>query len=488
MIGASYTNFDTDSWATSFYGYLDGQLDAFDAGNTWNATSGNMTRDVTESYFGRLNYDYDGRYFFQFTDRYDGSSRLGPETRWMNFPSAEVGWRIDKEEFFNIGFINFLKLRGSYGTMGMQNVDLYSYNRSVMTGEDYSFGGVTNAGAAMLNDAYPYIKWERTTTGNIGLDVNVLHSKLAMTLDVYRRTTSGMLRKKDIPAQVGGLGGPKKNVGNMLNKGIELTAQYTDKFGDISLNVYGNVALNHNEITSLDGETAIASDGTILKAGYPIDAFYILEADGLFQTEDEVKNHAYQGPRTAPGYIKFKDQNDDGIINADDRIVVNTSAQSPKVNYAFGFTVGYKGISLTSAFQGVAGIKALPTANLIFPFNNGANATKNWLTDAWTPENPDAKLPIVTTSTGSVDNYQRSTFWLRDVSYLRLRNIQLAYALPDKLISKAKIKKVSVFVNAQNLLTFSPFKEFDPESITNQTNLYTYPMLKTFNGGINVTF
>jgi hypothetical protein len=201
-----------------------------------------------------------------------------------------------------------------------------------------------------------------------------------------------------------------------------------------------------------------------------------------------VKNWAYQGPKTKPGYIKFKDQNGDGIINGDDRVLINTSSQTPKWNYAFGFTVNYKGISLNTAFQGVGGIKALPTANLIFPFNNGANATKNWLTDAWTPENPDAKLPIVTTSTGNVDNFQRSTFWLRDVSYLRMRNIQLAYALPQRWLDKAKIKKVSVFINGENLLTFSPFKEFDPESIMDQTDLYTYPMLKTFNGGINVTF
>jgi hypothetical protein len=372
--------------------------------------------------------------------------------------------------------------------MGIQSVDLYSYNRAVRLGEDYSFGGALNSGAAMLADADPRLKWEKTNNANFGIDANILKSRLALSIDLYDKRTNGMLRTKNIPSQVGGLAGPKRNVGSMLNQGIELTAQYTDKIGEVNLNVYANGAYNYNEVTSLGGDIVYGSDGTILKEGLPVDAFYILEAEGIFQSDDEVKNHADQGPKTRAGYIKYKDQNNDGIINGDDRVYVNTSAQVPKFNYAFGFTVGYKGISLTTAWQGTAGIKALPTANLIFPFNNGANATKNWLTDAWTPENPDAKLPIVTTSTVGADNYQRSTFWLRDVSYLRMRNLQLAYALPEKLISKAKIKRVSVFVNAENLLTISPFKEFDPESIINLTNLYTYPMLKTFNGGINVTF
>ncbi|WP_147323546.1 SusC/RagA family TonB-linked outer membrane protein [Chitinophaga silvatica] len=493
MIGASYNNFATDTWATSYYGYLDGTLDAFDAGNTWNATSGKPTADVLESYFGRFNYDYDGRYFFQFTDRSDGSSRLGINTRWMNFPSAEVGWRVDKEAFFNSDFVTFLKLRSSYGAMGMQNIDLYSYTRTVKPGQDYSFNGTINSGAAMLTDADPNMRWERTVTANIGVDVNIFKNKIALSLDAYHRNTIGMLRQINIPAQVGGLGGPIKNLGGMINKGIEFTAQYNDKIGNVSLTLYGNAAYNYNEVTKLGDEVIYFSDGTILKQGYPVNAFYILESEGLFQSADEVANHAYQSPKTIPGYIKYKDQptkdnKPDGIINGDDRVAIKSSSLIPKFNYAFGFTVGYKGFALSTAFQGVAGIKALPTANLIFPFNNGANATKEWLTDAWTPENPNAKLPIVTTSTLGVDNYQRSTFWLRDVSYLRMRNIQLGYALPEKLVSRAKIQKVSVFINAENLLTFSPFKDFDPESIMNSTNLYTYPMLKTFNGGINVTF
>lgn len=197
---------------------------------------------------------------------------------------------------------------------------------------------------------------------------------------------------------------------------------------------------------------------------------------------------AKQSANTKPGYIKYKDVNNDGIINGDDRVIVNSSSSVPTSTFGFGFNLGYKGITLSTSFQGIAGVKALPTANLAFPFNNGANATWEWTRDAWTPENPNARLPIVTTSTGGIDNFQRSTFWLRNNSYVRMKSIQLGYSLPQSLLSRVKIQKVQFFINGENLLTFSKYKDFDPEAILDQTTLYRYPMLKTFNGGINITF
>jgi len=487
MLGSSYDNFDEDNWATSFYGYLDGTLDAFDAGNTWNSTSGNMTRDVLESYFGRLNYDYDGKYLLELSFRSDGSSRFAPNNRWGFFPAASAGWRIDKENFFHSRFFNLLKLRASVGQMGNQAVALYSYDPTVRLEQDYSFGGTLQTGAAVLDYAYRDIHWETTTTYNAGVDVNFWENRMALTLDAYKRRTTDILRPVNIPAQVGNLGGPKKNVGTVDNTGLEVTLQYRNSIGQLDYSFNGNVSYNKNEVVDLQGEIIYGS-GTITRAGLPMESFYVLEAEGIFQTEDEVARHAKQSANTKPGYIKYKDQNNDGIINGDDRVVVNASSLFPKVTYGFGLNLGWKGISLSAAFQGIAGVKVLPTANLAYPFNNGANATWEWATDAWTPENRNARLPIVTTSTGSIDNFQRSTFWIRDNSYLRMKNIQLGYALPDKWLSKVKISRLSVFVNAQNLLTFSKYKDFDPEAILDQTTLYRYPMLKTFNGGLNVTF
>lgn len=487
MAGASYDNMDADTWAASMYGYLDGRLDALSVGTTWNATSGNITRDVLESYFGRANYDYDGKYLLEAAFRYDGSSRLGKQSRWAFFPSVSAGWRIDKEAFFHSGFVNFLKLRASAGQMGNQAVDLYSTQASVVLGEDYSFGGALNSGAAKKADADSSLRWEITTIYNAGVDINIWKNRLGFTVDAYHKMTNGILRSVALPSQVGNLTGAKQNVGAVRNIGLETTVQYNDRFGALDVNVYGSVSFNKNEVTDLHGEIIYGS-GTITREGYPIDAYYLLQADGIFQSQDQINHSAKQSANTKPGYIKFKDVKEDGIINGDDRVIVNSSSSVPKTTYGFGFNLGYKGVTLTAAFQGIGGIKALPVANLAFPFNNGANATWEWTKDAWTPDNPNARLPIVTTSTGSIDNFQRSTFWLRDNSYLRLKNIQLGYSLPQSILSKVKIQKVNFFINAENLLTFSRYKDFDPESVLNQTDLYTYPMLKTFNGGVNITF
>lgn len=487
MVGASYDNFDTDEWATSMYGYLDATLDALSAGTVWNATSGNYTKDVLESYFGRVNYDYDGKYLFEVTFRSDGSSRFAKGHRWGYYPSASAGWRIDKEAFFKSDFISLLKLRASAGQLGNQAVNLYSTQTSVVLGEDYSFGGVLNSGGAKIADVDSTITWETMTTYNVGADINLWKNRIAISVDAYKKRTTDILRTVNIPSQVGNLNGPKKNVGTVENTGIEMTVQYRDNVGNVDYGVYGNMGYNKNEVVDLKGEIIYGS-GTITQKGTPIDAYYLLQAEGIFQTADEVAKHAKQSVNTKPGYIKFRDVNNDGVINGDDRVIVNSSSSVPKFTYAFGFNVGYKGITLTAAFQGIAGIKALPTANLAYPFNNGANATREWLTDAWTPENPNARLPIVTTSTGSTDNFQRSTFWLRDNSYLRLKNIQLGYSLPDRWLSKVKISRLNIFVNAENMLTFSRYKDFDPETVLDQTTLYSYPMLKTFNGGLNVTF
>jgi hypothetical protein len=224
-------------------------------------------------------------------------------------------------------------------------------------------------------------------------------------------------------------------------------------------------------------------------AGYPINAYYLYQADGFFQNQQEIDDHATQAADVRPGYIRYVDQNKDGQINGDDRVIINSSSIMPKYTFGFNVNVGYKGVSLSAFFQGVAGIKVYPTANLAFPFNNGANATWEWLTDSWTPDRPNARLPIVTESNyGSKINYQPSTFWLRDGSYLRMKNIQLAYELPAKWLSKAKLSRVNIFLNAENWVTFSKYKDFDPETIVNASTIYHYPMLKTINGGVNITF
>ncbi|OQP53421.1 SusC/RagA family TonB-linked outer membrane protein [Niastella yeongjuensis] len=491
MVGASYDNFSTDTYSATMVGYLDGTLTALDAGTIRNAIGGHDTKDVLESYFGRLNYDYDGKYLFEVSFRNDGSSRFADGRRWGFYPAASAGWRIDRESFFQSKFIDLLKLRVSAGKLGNQAVPLYSYEPSVLLSQDYSYNKVLSSGAAVIGYADPTISWESTTTYDVGTDLALWNNRINLTLDWYKKRTNGILRQVNLPAQVGNLNGPQKNVGSVDNSGIEVTLGYHDKIGQVDYEVNGNIAYNKNSVVDLGGQI-LYNDGTnlstITKAGTQMNAYYLLEADGIFQSDAEVAASAFQSNATKAGYIKYKDQDKNNIINGDDRIVVKNSSIMPKYTFGFGFNVGYKGFSLSGFFQGVAGIKIYPTANLAFPFNNGANATWEWATDAWTPDNPNARLPIVTESTGNQDNFQSSTFWLRDGSYLRMKNIQLSYAVPAKWLSKVKINRVNVFVNAENWLTFTKYKDFDIESVVNASTLYHYPMLKTLSGGVNVTF
>lgn len=491
MAGAAYDNFSHNEFNAQMTGYLDASLTALSAGTERLDIQGYSNEDVLISYFGRLNYDYDGKYLLETTLRYDGSGRFAPGNRWSFFPSVSAGWRIDKEPFFTASGIDLLKIRASIAKLGNQAVPLYSYEPAVVLGQDYSFGGALVSGAATTDYIDPSIHWETTTTYNIGVDANLLDNRLTVTADVYKKRTTDILRTVNLPNQVGNLGGPKQNVGTVDNTGFELVLQYRNNIGAFNYDVHGSVNYNKNEVIDLDGEILYGYDTnlpTITQEGNIMNAYYILDATGIFQTQEEIDNHAFQDKNTRPGYVKYRDVNGDEIINGEDRIVINSSSIMPDYTFGFGLNLSYKGISLGADFQGIAGIKVYPANNLAFPFNNGAGATWEWATDAWTPENPDARLPIITESTSEEGNFRYSDFWLKDGSYLRLKSLQLSYALPAKWLAQAKIKRLSVFVNAQNWITFSKYDDFDPEAIVNASTLYHYPMLKTFSGGINVTF
>ena len=497
MVGASYDNYAAISFDAQMRGYSDNTLVALDAGTAPYAINGHGTRDVLESYFGRVNYDYKGKYLLQGIFRFDGSSRFAPGHRWGFFPGLSAGWRLDREAFAqDLDFIDLLKLRASVGQSGNQAVALYSYENDVTLGHDYSFGGTNGtlfSGAASTALADPTTSWEITTNYDLGLDVALWKNRLGLTIDVYQKWTSGLLRTVDIPDQVGGLSGPKMNVGTISNKGYEVDLNYNNNLGRFSYRIYGSVSYNRNTVEDLDGEIIYNNSNsglsTITREGYPVSSFYVLQTEGIFQSDEEVADHAVQSGNTRAGYLKYRDVNGDDIVNDEDRVNLAVSAVTPKYNYGFGFTLGYEGISLSANFQGVGGYYVMPAANLAFPFNNGAGVTWEWATDSWTPERPHARLPIVTEANyGDKENFKPSDFWLKNASYLRLKNVQLAYEIPQSILSRIKIKALTVFINAENWLTFTHFKESDPEGIYNAGSLYHYPMLKTINGGLNVTF
>jgi len=488
MLGSSYVSFNNRSFDAYTEGFFDNQLTDLDAGSTNQVARGRTSQDRLLSYFGRVNYAYDEKYLLEITSRYDGSSRFSPNNRWSFFPAVSAAWRIDREDFLNdTDWIDQLKLRLSWGKLGNQSVPLYSYLSIVNVGNEYrySFGNVISPGAAVNSYNDPGISWETTTSINAGIDVDLWQGKLGVVADVFKRRTSGILRSVGIPAQIGNLSGPQRNIGVVDNIGYELMLRHGHRIGEFSYDVNASINYVKNRVVDLAGETII-SGRRIIKEGYPIDSYYLLLADGYYQSWDDVNYSATVSNAVKPGYIKYRDINRDGKIDGDDRII--TGQSMPDYTFAFGVNLNYKRFALTTYFQGVSGLSIYPTANLAFPFNNGAGITRDWIDNTWTPERPDARYPLLTTATGATENFQNSTFWLKDASYLRLQNVQLNYNLPEAWLTRAHISRAVVFVNGQNMLTFANYTQWDPEKDIKTDNLYDYPFLKTVNFGVNVTF
>ncbi len=486
LLGNSYESFSSSNFSAQKQTALDNALTDLDVFAENPVVGGSSSRSAILSYFGRLNYNFNERYLLEVNFRYDGSSRFAKGNRWGFFPSFSLGWRLDQESFMqNIDWISSLKPRFSWGSIGNQEISLFAYTNSVVLGQDYTFGSTVQQGAAVTASADPNISWETTTMTNLGVDASLFDSKLNITLDLYNKDTKDILRAVNLPSQVGDWAGPTSNVGRVNNKGIEIGANYRNTWNGITFEVGGDFAFNRNEVVDLDGQQIISGRYTTAE-GHPIDCYYIYEAIGLFESDEEVAAHAFQNVATKAGFIKYKDQNNDKKIDANDRIIVH--GVIPKINYAFNLGAEYKGVNLAAFFQGVGKIYTYPQHNISYPFYNGAGFTKEWQTDSWTPENKNSKLPILTTSTGNILNFSNSTFWLQNASYLRLKNLQLGYTFPVAWTSKLSMKELKVFVNGQNILTFSKMKKFDPEKNMKNDNIFEYPSIKVFSAGLNVTF
>jgi TonB-linked SusC/RagA family outer membrane protein len=485
LAGFSMERFDDSDFDAYNQGYLGNELNELDAGSTAPAVGGTSSQSRLQSYFGRINYSFRDKYIFEANVRYDGSSRFANGKRWGLFPSFSGAWRLNRENFLaEASWIDNLKLRASWGQLGNQNIPLYSYVNAISLGNNYSFNNNVVPGTAIIQLADPSISWEKTTMTNIGVDFDILQGKLAFQLDLFDKTTSEILRQVNVPAQVGNLTGPFRNIGKVSNKGIEVSLAYQDAIGDFRYRVGGNLAYLKNEVLDVKGN--IYYDGvTIIRKGDPISAFYGLQSAGIFQNEAEIEQHAFQAANTRPGDIRYVDQNQDGIVDNNDRIVIGNSI--PKYTYGFTLSGSYKNVDLDLFFQGVADVDTYANGNLAFPYRNGAGVTNEWLTDSWTPENPGARLPILTTSSGYPQNFLTSDFWIKDASYLRLKNIQLAYSLPGAWLERLHIRRFKVFVNAQNYLTFTDFKLGDPERNLTRANMIDYPNYKSITAGVNLT-
>ncbi len=391
----------------------------------------------------------------------------------------------------SIEALNNLKVRASWGQLGNQSISLYSYLNNININQGTTFNNSIVGGSAVTALSDPNITWETTTISNIGLDLGLWDNKLELNIDIFNKKTTDILARINIPGQVGDLSGPITNLYGMSNKGIEIAGSHRNTIGKVNFRLGASVAFVDNNVDFLNGDVQYSTNAygniSVIQEGSPVDSWFLYEAIGIFQTSDEVLNSPFQHIKTAPGDIKFRDLNNDDVIDINDMRVSGKSI--PDFTYSFNLNVDYKGFDLGAFFQGVQGIDIYPMSNVSWPLFNGAGITKDQLANSWTTETPDAKYPRLSLyKRGSQINAKNSTFWLKDASYLRLKNLQLGYTLPSDLINKINVSKIRIYVNAQNYLTFSKYKVTDPEKNIGQQNIYEYPTTKILTTGINVTF
>ncbi len=493
LVGSSYEQFNSRFFTATIEGFLGNNLHELDAGSTNPSVSGTSSKNVLLGGFGRLNYNYLQKYLFEANFRFDGSSKFAKGNRWGFFPSFSAGWRLDQEDFLSsVEWISGLKVRTSYGSLGNERIGDFRYVNLVNAGLDYYFGDAVNPGAAITSYNDPNITWETTSILNFGVDAVLFRDKLSATVEFYDKRTKDILRTVNLPAQVGNLGGPVMNVGTVSNKGIEINLVHQNKINDFSYQIDFGINYNVNNVEDLNGQEIISTgfsgqaSPTIIKEGYPIDSYFVLESDGIFQTQEEIDNSPFQNITTKPGYLKYKDQNGDKVIDADDRII--TGSAIPDYTYDFTINLSYKNWSVNGFFNGVQGVSTYPSRIIAVPFWFGTSVTEEWVNNSWRPDRTNASLPILTTYEESQsDIFAYSDFWLLDASYLRLKNLQISYSFSNELVQKIGLQKLVLFVNGQNIFTISKMKDFDPEKNITGSSYYEYPSVKTFSAGLNIT-
>jgi TonB-linked SusC/RagA family outer membrane protein len=371
-----------------------------------------------------------------------------------------------------------MKLRASWGKLGNQEIDLYQYIHTIALSQNYTFNGQLANGAAQLALANELISWETTTSFDLGFDLGLWKNKLTLTADFYIRHTDNILLNRDIPATVG-LTSPVQNVGAVKNTGWELAINYQDKIGDFQYSIIATLSDVKNVIKKY-GEKQVR-DWSVTMEGESINALYGYVTEGLFQTQEEVDNHAYQHSMTAPGDIIYKDMNGDNIINSDDKVVLGSTI--PRYSYGLTLNGKYKNLDLSLFFNGIGKCNGYQYGALIEgPIWDGFT-TKEML-DRWTPENKDATWPRLVYNT--IHNQEASDYWIQSTRYLRLKNVQFGYTLPKAVLDKTHISNIRFYVSGENMFTLTKAKNLDPEYPSGRANYY--PQTKIISVGVDVTF
>lgn len=500
MQGGSYEEYRKDEVTTSGQNMITNDFFSLNYADPLTIKSNdNVETWALASLFGRLNYDFAGKYLFEASYRYDGSSRLAPDNRWQLFPSFSAAWRMSEEKFFsdNLAFISNFKIRGSWGQLGNGSpLGLYPYIPLLTS-------GLTTNNNLVFNDqrtqyiyqgvlASPDVTWETVQQSNIGVDIGILNNRLSITADYYVKRNKNMLASLNLPNIIG-VATPSYNVGELKSWGEELEVTWRDRIGKWDYHVSFNISDNQNKLVKYDGKNSIGTGGVVeLLEGYPLNSLWGYKTSGYIQNQADLDAYKREVPtpyftNLAPGDIKYLDLNGDGKISAgggtpeEPGDLVYLGSTNARYTYGFDFGFNWKGFDFSTFFQGALVRKFLIDQGTLSPILGTADMPWTIHMDRWTPDNPNAFFPRMYQT--DAHNFKPSDKWAQNGNYIRLKNIQLGYAVP--LHSRA-IRSLQVYVSGQDLWEATKvLSVFDPE-VGNGVSATTYPFYRTVSFGLNV--
>ncbi|WP_343112936.1 TonB-dependent receptor [Mucilaginibacter sp.] len=508
ILGGVQQEVDNTSYFDAYrIGYPTNELSELNAGSVNNQTNdGTSAQWIIHSLYGNVNYNFNDKYLLGANVRYDGTSRLPSNSRWGLYESFSAGWRLSNENFLkDVSWMNDLKIRGSWGRLGNQNINVVNNNtnipypypyQSTLTQNTYAFGSGVLSGFIPSTLVDPALTWETTRMTDLGLDMTILKNKLTFTFDWFNKYTYNILRQSQVPLALG-VNAPIVNNGAVSNKGLEFSLRYQDRPSEkFSYYAQANFQLYRNKLVSFGADEIGGPDGqTIMRNGYPINSFYLQTMDGIFQNQAEIDKSPDQsslGGVPTPGDIKYKDVNGDGKVDANDRSII--PGQYPKFEYSYTMGATWGNFDASLQLYGSYGNKLYLYKWGVDPFAQGAMPTTDWL-NRWTPQNPSTTMPKVYMGFygyPKITNVQ-STYHLYNASFMRIKNVQLGYTFPKGLIKG--VKSIRVFGSVDNLALFTPLKQAtDPErlDINNKPDAWygfaNYPQNRTYTFGASVQF
>ena len=495
LLGMSqeYNKYDTDYFRK--YDLIDESLTSIDAATTVGEITGTYTEWAMRSFFGRVNLNWDGKYLLQANLRADGSSRFAPSKRWGYFPSVSAGWRITEESFMEDvrGWLNQLKLRASYGSLGNNATTNFYMYQSLYATANAVMNGTVAGGFAQSILANPDLTWERTNMFDVGFDYSLLGGRLFGSFDWYNKLTDGILISLPAPLEHGTSAVPNQNAGKVRNRGFEFEANWSDRIGNVSYNVGFNMGYVRNVVTKFQGDVPSISGVYKIQEGHPINQIYVLEVDRIVRDQadlDYVQSLVDANPdyfatyqRPELGDFLYRDANGDGKLDANDRVEIG-HGNLPTFTYGINLGATWKSFTFSALFQGVTDYDVYYN-NQAFRFVTvmGQSLNKEITDNAWTPENPyDSKYPILRNNSNSKNNVASDAF-VHSGAYFRCKNMQLGYTIPRAITTKFAVDRLKIYVSVDNLFTITRFPGLDPEIGAT----VGYPAIKQYSIGIDIS-